>query len=117
MRDAWGPKPGVDNVFISARGRQLNVETVGNIVKETAEKAGLRKEVWTHIFRHSRITRLLENKRMSIQDVGKLVGHVNPATTQRYYHPEDEVLRESYDRATQEPKRRGRNGNKRSGTE
>jgi site-specific recombinase XerD len=99
VRATWEIAPEVQEVFVSAFGRQLNINTVGNIVRECGERAGLRKELWTHIFRHSRLTGLL-NGGMSIQDTAVFAGHSDPATTLGYFHQGAGELKSRYDRAT-----------------
>ena len=56
-RATW--KPECEQVFISATGKQLNLETVSSIVREAGKTAGLPKGVWTNVIRHSRITHLV----------------------------------------------------------
>ena len=98
-RATWELAPEVQEVFVSALGRRLNVNTVGNIVRETSERAGLPTPVWTHVLRHSRATALV-NHGMSIAAAAKTLGHKNPATTMGYLHPSSTELRDEYDRAT-----------------
>mgnify|MGYP001575509158 CR=1 FL=1 len=98
-RATWEIAPEVQEVFVSALGRRLDVNTVGNIVRETSERAGLPTKVWTHILRHSRATALV-NHGMSIAAAAKTLGHKNPATTMGYLHPSSTELRDEYDKAT-----------------
>jgi integrase/recombinase XerD len=77
----------------------MTPENVSAIVSRCAEEAGLKGQVWAHLFRHSALTRLLD-KGMAIQDVAKLAGHANINTTARYHHAEEARLKEVYDRAT-----------------
>ena len=92
-------QPGVDNLFISVSGRPLLTTDLSRTIRETAKAAGLRKEVWTHIFRHSALTRLL-NKGMPLQNVAAFAGHSNVQTTMRYFHQDPTKLRDEYDRVT-----------------
>ena len=101
-RRTWEIENEVVEVFVSAFGRPLNLDTVGTIVREAAERAGLDTAVWTHLLRHSRATALLSGPgRMSIAGAAKFLGHDNPRTTMGYFHPADSDLMEEYDRATQ----------------
>ena len=99
VRATWGIEPQVQEVFVSAFGRPLNLNTVGSIVREAAERAGLPQDVWTHILRHSRATALV-NGGMSIAAAAKALGHEDPATTMGYVHQSATELRDEYDRAT-----------------
>lgn len=98
-RTSWEIEPEVLEVFVSASGHALNLDTIGSIVRDAGKRAGL-ADVWTHILRHSRITALLSGG-MSIATTAKLAGHGNPKTTMAYFHPADSDLMEEYDRATQ----------------
>lgn len=97
LREAWRPE--ANNVFISARGSALSLVTVSEIVRGTAKAAGLAGDVWTHIFRHTAVSNLLDQG-MAIQDVAVFAGHSNVATTFRYFHQKSGRLKEEYDKAT-----------------
>lgn len=97
-------QPGVDNVFISVSGRPLLTTDLSRTVREIAKAAGLRKDVWTHIFRHSRITALLE-RGMALQNVATFAGHSNVQTTMHYFHQDPTKLRDEYDRVTKSRRR------------
>lgn len=97
LREAWRPE--ADNVFLSARGKALALVTVSEIVRETAAAAGFKGDVWTHIFRHTAVSNLLD-RGMAIQDVATFAGHANVATTFRYFHQQPGRLKEEYDKAT-----------------
>lgn len=57
--------------------KQLNLE-----LKKRAALCRIHKNVSAHTFRYSFITEMLRHA--TLQDVGKIVGHKNPATTQKY---------------------------------
>ena len=98
--ESWPKREGVDTFFITIDGYQMQPANVSTIVTTCAREAGLKGEVWAHLFRHSALTRLLDNG-VAIQDVAKLAGHANINTTARYHHAEEGRLKEIYDRATQ----------------
>ena len=97
--ESWPKREGVETFFITIDGYQMKPETVSAIVKTCAREAGLQGQVWAHLFRHSRLTLLLNNG-MAIQDVAKLAGHSNINTTARYHHAGEQRLKELYDSAT-----------------
>ena len=100
IREAsWPKREGVDTFFITIDGYQMQPANVSTIVTNCAREAGLKGEVWAHLFRHSALTRLLDNG-IAIQDVAKLAGHENIKTTARYHHVEEGRLKELYDQAT-----------------
>ena len=97
--ESWPKREGVETFFITIDGYQMKPENVSAIVKICAKEAGLQGQVWAHLFRHSALTRLLDNG-VAIQDVAKLAGHANINTTARYHHAEEGRLKDIYDRAT-----------------
>ena len=99
VRREWHGAGAAPWLFLSAAGQALAPYTVGEIVKESARAAGLKKDVWTHILRHSRLS-FLANKGMPIQSVQELAGHARLETTRHYVHVDREIARRDYDRAT-----------------
>lgn len=95
-RQTW---PSSDYIFNSVNGTRLTNTAVGAVIRAAAKKAGLDQAVWPHVFRHTRITELLNNG-MSIQDTAVMAGHTDIKTTMRYFHQEPGRLKEAYDKAT-----------------
>src|SRR5690625_7731932 len=56
------PPEATDIVFLNRRARMLTRNMVFIIVKELAEKAGIKKKVSQHTYRHSFANHLLENR-------------------------------------------------------
>ena len=89
-----GPKD--DAVFLNLRGRRLTRQTVFDIVKRAAERAGLDPdEVSPHVLRHSAATHMVEAG-ADIRSVQELLGHANVNTTQVYTRVTPRHLREIY---------------------
>lgn len=59
--------------------------SVGQVIKQLAAKAGIKKKVWTHLIRHCSFTHLLEQG-TDLGIIQKLAGHNNIKTTQIYTH-------------------------------
>lgn len=73
-----------DNIlFPSNRGGKLTKKTIGKIVENAAKKAGIQKNVYPHLLRHSFATHLLESG-TDLRIIQKLLGHSNIKTTQIY---------------------------------
>jgi len=80
-----------DYVFVS-RWKEEHMTTVGlnKILRRMAQKAGLKKDVWNYLFRHSRATKLYEELPTPI--VEKLMGHQNMSKV--YAHISSKKARE-----------------------
>ena len=63
------------------------------IIKELAEKAGIRKNISPHTFRHSFATHLMQNG-ADLRYIQEMLGHSSITTTEIYTHLESEELRE-----------------------
>ena len=83
-----------DTLFLSDRGKGLSRQMVFIIIKILAEKAGIRKTISPHTFRHSFATHLLEGG-ADLRAVQQMLGHVSITTTEIYTHIDREYLRET----------------------
>lgn len=69
--------------FINRIYRKLSDQSIRRIVKLMAIKAGIKKHITPHVFRHSFATLLLE-KEVDIKYIQTLLGHSSITTTQIY---------------------------------
>lgn len=74
-----------DILFLNRRGKQLTRAMIFTIVKQLAEKTGLRKTISPHTFRHSFATHLLENG-ADLRAIQQMLGHESITTTEVYMH-------------------------------
>ena len=82
-----------DYVFVSLRrGRHLSRITLFVYIKEYAAKAGIRKSISPHTFRHSFATQLLEGG-ANLRAIQSMLGHEDIATTEIYTHIDKTRLR------------------------
>lgn len=77
----------------------LTRQRVGQVVREVAQGASVRKRVYPHLLRHTMATRLL-SLGMAITDVQRFLGHEDIATTRRYAETTAATLQRSFDRIT-----------------
>lgn len=79
-------------IFPGKKGGPLTPRNVQKIVKQAAEKAGIRKQITPHKLRHSFATHLLEAG-TNIRVIQELLGHSNLQTTQLYTKVSREQMR------------------------
>ena len=65
---------------------------VFHIIKELAERIGLKKKISPHTFRHSFATHLLEGG-ANLRAIQEMLGHEKITTTEIYTHIDREFLR------------------------
>ena len=82
-----------DTLFINRRGNMLSRQMIFIIIKNLAEKAGIKKNIGPHTLRHSFATHLLEGG-ADLRAVQQMLGHASISTTEIYTHISDQYLRE-----------------------
>jgi len=88
-------KPGFEDiVFLNRRGSKLTRVMVFLIIKDLAKKAGIKKIISPHTFRHSFATHLVEGG-ADLRAVQEMLGHESITTTQFYTHLDREFLRKT----------------------
>lgn len=85
------PRTGSE-LFLSVRGRGLTTVRVWQILKAAAEEAGLEKNVYPHLLRHSFATHLLSNG-ADLRIIQEMLGHADISTTQIYTHVDRDQLK------------------------
>jgi len=74
-----------DTLFLNRRGKQLTRAMIFTIIKQLAEKIGLKKTISPHTFRHSFATHLLQNN-ADLRSIQLMLGHESITTTEIYVH-------------------------------
>ena len=82
-------------LFLSRTGKRLDRASVYRVVKAAAAKAGIVKNVYPHLLRHSFATHMLEGG-ANLRAVQILLGHSSLETTEIYTHIHRPHLTESY---------------------
>ena len=81
-----------DIIFLNRRGHRLSRVMIFLIIKGLAAKAGIKKKVSPHTFRHSFATHLVEGG-ADLRAVQEMLGHESITTTEIYTHLDREFLR------------------------
>jgi integrase/recombinase XerD len=85
------PQKAKNKLFLNQRGSPLSRMSIWNIVNDAAKRAGIKKNVYPHIFRHSFATHLLEGG-ADLRAVQEMLGHTSIVTTEIYTHVDRSLL-------------------------
>ena len=80
-------------MFLNRNGRQLSRQMVFIVIKTLVEKAGIKKTISPHTFRHSFATHLIEGG-ADLRAVQEMLGHESITTTEIYTHLDRDYLRQ-----------------------
>jgi integrase/recombinase XerD len=93
LRSKLKIKKGMEDVlFLNRRGAKLTREMIFMMVKETAQIAGIQKNISPHTFRHSFATHLIEGG-ADLRAVQEMLGHASITTTEIYTHLDTDYIR------------------------
>jgi len=81
-------------LFLNRRGRRLTRAMIFTMIKELAAKAGIRKKISPHTFRHSFATHMIEAG-ADLRAVQEMLGHESILTTEIYTHIDRSFLRDT----------------------
>lgn len=85
-----------EKLFVTVRnGNPLQPQDLRKIVRLTAKRAGIKKRVHPHLFRHSLATNML-HRGAGLFTIKEQLGHENIAATLLYIHCSKEKLRADY---------------------
>ena len=81
-------------VFLNRRGKKLTRAMIFTIIKNLAAKAGIKKNISPHTFRHSFATHMVEAG-ADLRAVQEMLGHESILTTEIYTHIDRSFLRDT----------------------
>lgn len=81
----------VEYVLNGQNDLQYSARSVGEVIKQLAQKAGLSKRVYTHLIRHCTFTHMVEMG-TDINLIQRIAGHSNVKTTAIYCHISDNLI-------------------------
>jgi integrase/recombinase XerD len=81
-------------LFLNRRGTRLTRAMIFTIIKELAARAGIRKNISPHTFRHSFATHMIEAG-ADLRAVQEMLGHESILTTEIYTHIDRSFLRDT----------------------
>lgn len=81
-------------IFLNRRGRKLTRAMIFTIIRDLAARAGIRKKISPHTFRHSFATHLIEGG-ADLRAVQEMLGHESILTTEIYTHIDRSFLRDT----------------------
>jgi integrase/recombinase XerD len=81
-------------MFLNRRGSRLTRAMIFTIIKDLAAKAGIRKNISPHTFRHSFATHMIEAG-ADLRAVQEMLGHESILTTEIYTHIDRSFLRDT----------------------
>jgi integrase/recombinase XerD len=81
-------------LFLNRRGFRLTRAMIFTIIKDLAAKAGIRKTISPHTFRHSFATHMIEAG-ADLRAVQEMLGHESILTTEIYTHIDRSFLRDT----------------------
>lgn len=86
-----------DILFLNRRGKRLTRVMIFLIIKDLVKKAGIKKTISPHTFRHSFATHLVEGG-ADLRAVQEMLGHESITTTEIYTHLDREYLRKTLEK-------------------
>lgn len=85
-------------VFISNRGTRLSAAGYSLLLKDAAKRAGIKRSVFPHLFRHTFGAQYIENGG-DIRSLQLILGHEKISTTMVYLNMSDPWINEQYNKA------------------
>ncbi len=95
VRPALDKTGSATHVFLSKNGRSLTRARLWRIIKDAGRRAGIQKNLYPHMLRHSFASHLLAGG-ADLRVIQEMLGHADIATTQIYTHVDHKRLAETH---------------------
>lgn len=82
-------------IWLGLRGQALTRQSIYRILRDLGKLAGIQKNVYPHLLRHSYATHLLENG-ADLRVIQELLGHSDISTTERYTSVNTKSLKDRF---------------------
>lgn len=83
IRPKFAKNPQDDHLFLSTVGTPVHKDTLNYLMKLHTRRAGVKKHVTCHVWRHTCATHLVQNQ-ANLRHVQEMLGHRSLSTTERY---------------------------------
>jgi len=83
------------HLFLSMKGKPLDRTNVWKLVKGYAKKAGIQKNIFPHLLRHSFASHLLDGG-ADLRIIQDMLGHAHISSTDRYTHVSIKQLQDNF---------------------
>jgi len=87
----WNKYKPTEYVLNGQNFLQYSARSVGEVIKQLAQAAGITKRVYTHLIRHCTFTHMVEMG-VDINLIQRYAGHSNVKTTNLYTHTSDSTI-------------------------
>ncbi|MCX7944668.1 MAG: site-specific tyrosine recombinase XerD [Deltaproteobacteria bacterium] len=94
-RNLFVKKGQIEYLFLNKDGKRLSRVGLWKILRHYAKLAGIKKEIYPHILRHSFASHLIQNG-ADLRAVQEMLGHSDISTTQIYTHLDTKRIVEMY---------------------
>ncbi|MFY7666673.1 site-specific tyrosine recombinase XerD [Flavobacterium sp.] len=95
IRKQMNPTKGDEDIlFLNRRGKRLTRAMIFTIIRQAADRAGIKKVISPHTLRHSFATHLLENG-ADLRAIQLMLGHESITTTEIYVHVDRSHLKKT----------------------